>query len=347
MAAGAQHAFKVIDKDIREGKLKNLLLLCGKEQYLVDWSIERIVSKYVNPACRELDFTSIEAEMQTVDQIILNCETLTMFSEKRVTVVRDFPPVSGAAKKGFGEEEEKRLCEYIKNVPDSSILIFTAEKPDKRKKLVKEINAKGSLYDFDTLDESALKAFILKRFKAAGKIAKNAVINEIVSGSGYYHKETDYTLYNLENDLRKIIAHSQGEEIIVSDVFSTLAGDAETNVFAMIDAVSKGRKDEAYRLLFNLLGAGENIYMLLSLIASQFETILETKEMSSERKSLAEMQKILGIHEFRVKKALGFTDRYSIPDLRRILTAIYTVDRNIKTGLTEQNLALEMLVAQL
>ena len=113
----------------------------------------------------------------------------------------------------------------------------------------------------------------------------------------------------------------------------------------MVDAISKNRKDEAFILLHNLLISGENAYMVLSRIVAQLETMLEVKELKSEGKTLAQMQKILDIHEFRIKKAIGFTDRYTENDLKRILQSAYEVDRNIKTGFFEPKFALEMLIA--
>ena len=342
-----EHAYKRIDRDIREGTLSSLLLFYGKEQYLVNWSVNSIIDKYVNEACRALDFTRLDPEKVTVQEIIETCETLSMFSQKRVVVLPDFPPLWGGRLRGFGEAEEKALLSYIKDLPESCILIFTAENADKRKKLYKCIESAGKAFEFGALDEKQLRGFIGKRFRLAGKNAGAQVVEELIASSGYYHKDTDYTIYNLENDIRKIVAHSTGSEIILSDVLCAVAGNLETNVFAMLDAVSRGRKDEAYRLLYNLLGSGENIYMMLSLISSQFELILEVKELKEEGAGLSQMQKTLGVHEFRIKKAMGFAQRYSKENLRRVLKKIYKVDGDIKTGLIEQNLALELLIAEI
>ena len=144
-----------------------------------------------------------------------------------------------------------------------------------------------------------------------------------------------------------MIAYSEGEEILLSDVLATVSGNLETSVFAMLDAISIGRKNEAYLLLNSLLSSGENLYMILSLIASQFEIILEVKELKEEGKNLSEIQSILQIHEFRIKKAMSFADRYSVKSLKQILIKVYEIDKSIKTGLLEQSFALELFIAQI
>ena len=344
-AVEKQHAYKRIEKDLNDGLIKNVLLLFGQEQYLVKWSVDIVIKRFVNSECKVFDFAEIEPENATVDNIIESCETLSLFSEKRVVCLSDFSPVAGGKLKSFPESDEKHLADYINNIPDTCLLIITAEKADKRKKLYKEIASCGSVYDFGQLDERTLRNFIVKRFHALGKSAGDQAITELIQQSGYFHKETDYTLFNIDNEIKKIAAHASGAEILISDVLETVTGDIETNIFAMIDAASKNRKDETFRLLYNLLGSDVGVFQILALLASQFEIMLEFKELKNEGKRFDEIHSILNVHEFRVKKAAAVAGAYSIPQLKVILSSIYQVEINIKTGIMEAAPALEVLIA--
>lgn len=73
----------------------------------------------------------------TVTGIIEACETLSMFSERRVIVVSDFAPLEGARLKGFSDDDEAHLAEYIKDIPESAVLIFTCVIPDRRESFIK------------------------------------------------------------------------------------------------------------------------------------------------------------------------------------------------------------------
>ena len=84
---------------------------------------------------------------------------------------------------------------------------------------------------------------------------------------------------------------------------------------------------------------------MLRLITGQLELILSVKEMRDAGMSLPEMQKKLGVHQFRIKKAMAVTGQYSMKDLRAALCAAYEVDENIKTGLLDGQLALEYFIA--
>jgi len=346
-SAGEEHAYKRIDKDIRSNSVKNLLLFYGREDFLIRWAVDTLVRRYVNEACREMDFSRLDGMSVTFEEIYNDCETLPFLSERRVVLIDDFKLLEGGKTKGFNEEEEKRLADYLKTIPDYCLLIMTSAAIDKRKKLFKTVSEAGAVYEFGELDEKSLKSYIEKRFKEAGKTARPSVVARLIDASGYYDKDTDYTLYNLENDIKKAVAYDESGEIGTEAVENTVSGNMDTNVFAMIDSLSRGRKDEAYRLLHNLLVSGEQVYKLLALLCSHFEIILSVKEMKEEGKTFAEMREILGIHEFRIKKAAAFAEKYPLAHLRRILQKTYEIDKNIKTGLLESSLALELFIAEI
>jgi len=346
-----EHAFQTIEKDLKAGNIPSLVFLCGEEEYLIHWAAGALVKKYVDQASEMLDFTRLEPEGLTLTAIRECCETLSMLSERRVVLLPEFPPAAGEKLKGFSEEDEKGLLEYVNHIPESCLLIITAKAPDQREKKTAKLRTAagkaGKVYDFEPLNGPQLRSFMAKRFKAAGKLCRDSVLALLMEDSGYGNKDIDYNLYNLENDIKKIIAHSTGEEITPADVASALSANLETNVFAMLDAVSRGRKDEAYRLLHGLLVSGEGVYRLLSLLVSQIELLLEVKEMAEEGMDPGRMQKVLGIHEYRIKKARGVVNQYSVKSLRRILSKAYEIDGAIKSGLLEQRLALELFIGSI
>lgn len=347
-----EHAFITIGRDIKDGRIPRLVLLCGKEEYLIRWYAEKIINKYVSQSCMAIDLVRLEGEFLNVEKIKESLETVSLMSERKVVFLPEFAPAEGQTLKGFSTSDINELVKCFEDIPEGSMLLITAPKQEdgkaKKSKVRIAVEKWGKVYDFQPLRDGQLKSFIEKRFRAAGKMYTNSVINMIMAESGYGNKSIDYSLYNLENDLKKIIAHSGlSQEITAADVSDILATNPENNVFAMLDAIGRNRKDEAFRLLHNLLDAGTSVFNLLRLITDQLELILSVKEMKDEGMTLANIQKLLGVHQFRVKKAMAVTGQYSMEDLRRALSAAYEVDENIKTGLFEGDLALEYFIAKL
>ncbi len=83
--------------------------------------------------------------------------------------------------------------------------------------------------------------FIAKRFRTAKKEFDPDLSGYFIDVSGYYDKESDYTLDNLVNDIAKTTAHS-GERITAEDIENTVISGAERDVFAFTDALSSAKR---------------------------------------------------------------------------------------------------------
>ncbi len=349
----AEHAFRRMQADLKNNTLKNIMIFYGPEDYLIRWSVSKVKERYIQPAVEMFDFMRLDGTVCTADDIRTACETMPMMSEKRVVVVDDFNAggqVRNPEDEASDEDEEEtagkndELIEYFSDFPGNTVLIMISRTPDRRRKLFKSIQKYGADYDFDRLDVQQLKAFITKHLRSCGKEFDIDVPELMTEMSGYYDKNSEYTIDNLMNDISKVIAHS-GEHITVQDVEETIAGNEERDVFAFTDALAAGRKSEAMSLLSTLLSYGEQEFKLLGLICAQFEVVLLVSEMYADGMTTSLMHEQTGIHEYRIKKSLPLARRYTVSRLRNILMRAYEVERNIKSGLMEPRTALELFVA--
>lgn len=330
-----EHAFNTISKDVKGGNISKPLFFYGKEKYLIQWAVDLIINKMIQKSSIDLDLSIIDENSASLDQIKETCETFPMLSQKRVVVLKDYKWIN------------ESFISYLNEIPETCQLIITNNEIDKKNKNFKELLKVTSEYEFEKLDEPDLKKYIEKRLKASNKRIRTIYLNQLIQSTGYFDKDTQYTIFNLENDLKKIVAHSDNEEISLEDIEASISGNVELNIFNMIDAMSSNKKDEAFRLLHNIISSGEKIYYVLAVIIGQMETILEVKELREEGHSIDSMKKILGIHEFRIKKAMIFSEKFSKLNLKKILISLYEVDRNIKNGFLEGEISLEIIIARM
>ncbi|MDR2089834.1 MAG: DNA polymerase III subunit delta [Clostridiales Family XIII bacterium] len=338
------HAYKKIAEDLASGSLASPLLLFGKEQFLVRWAADAVADKYVDPSLRAIDFARLDGASADVDAVVQNCETLPLGSAKRLVLVEGLSVLAGDDAKAAARFDEEAFSKYIADLPDTCILILTAERADKRKKLYKAIAKRGGTYEFAGLDPPLLRAFVEKRLKEAGKRASASVIRQFTEMTGYAARDSEYTLYHMENDLKKLTAYCDGDEICLSDLRAVMEASLDLNAFALADAVSRGRRGEAFDLLADMFAAGENVYRLLALLISQFELLLSVRELLDAGFTRARMQSELGVHEYRLRMAVETAARFDARTLRKIVLRACETDRHIKTGLLRDTLALEMFV---
>lgn len=348
-----EHAYKTFQKMLQSGVFPSVLLLFGKESYLVDWAIKETKKFLLNPVSLVMDLNRFSEDFLNVTDIVNACETLPVLSSRKIVTVEDCDIFFGGQASNAESEAQKELAAYMKNIPSTSILVFTATKVDKRKSLYKAIIKNGIAYEFNSIEGKVLTDFIKKRIKAAGKNASDKDIRAFITLSGYTDKDSDYTLYNMVNDLKKVIAISEHNELTLADFQESTAGNADTDVFALLDAAFSGDKGKALTLLENVMSAEKQSYSvgavlrLIGLLCAQLEIMLIAKERLGEGESFQTLANVMGIKSFRLQKALEAAGNRTPDQLADNLAASFQMEQEIKRGDMPASLVLELFIASL
>lgn len=342
-----EHGFQVFSREIKAETIAPVVFFYGEEGYLIRWAAETLVNRFVEPSCKTLDYVHFRDEGETATDLVEAAGTYAMLSKRRIVWADNFAPLRSGNVKGFTAADLERLLAYIQEPNPSTIFIFSTEKPEMKSELVKALIAQARCYCFDRLDRAALSGFLQKRLKLAGKTADRELLRMIIEQSGYFNKESMYNLDHFVGDLTKVIAYA-GDGPVTADIVSeVLCGDMDKFVFHLLDAVSGGQKEQAFNLLHNILDTGKDAFSVTALLINQFELLLEVAECKAEGMRLPEIVAVMKSSEFRIRKAMGFTEKFTVDKLKTILCELYEIDRNMKTGLLDQDLALELVLGRM
>ena len=351
-----EHASKTIIKTIdsaeKSGMWPRLILLCGKEEFLVDWSKNYIKEKVISNISEAMDYSAFGDENLDIYEIISACETLPLMSAKKMVVVNS-NELFALQPKGVSSESIESLVKYVPKISESTILVFCCSKPNKTKAIYKAVANNGLVYDFAPLDDATLAGWMVKRLNAASKKANTADLLTFAKACGYADPERNYNLNNLENDLKKIIALSENEFITLDEMMEVSSAQGELNAFKLLDSALSGRKNDAFNILNSTLqiqmpskemGA---ILSFLGLLCSQLELMLCAREREEEGQSFYEILSGTGANEYRLKKVLSAARNKSVQELRKSLDSAFQVEKDIKSGNLNQRTALELFIANL
>lgn len=329
--------YRTIIKDLKNDTLPGAILLYGRESYLIRWSISEIEKKYTDEQGRAFDFTEIDGSAaDSARPVTEACEMLPFMSAKKVVLVTGLEKNSACL---------EGIREYLPGIPDTTILVMTAaDEEGINESFRRSVNESGRVYKFDKLSKDVLGGFIKKHLKENGADFIDEIIPAFIDISGYYDRDSDYTLDNIMNDIRKLSAY--GGRIETPDLVSIVTGNDERNNFAFTDALSDGNREEALRILWAALSHGGNEFSLLGLICSQFETMMLIRETQEAGKGTAWLEKNLKINGYRIRRLLEPASHYTSDELKRILLKAYEIDRKVKTGVMDARLGLELFVAE-
>ncbi|MBO7394444.1 MAG: hypothetical protein J6U98_09660, partial [Abditibacteriota bacterium] len=157
-------------------------LLRGEDDYNKHLFLKELLDKNVTEEMKDFDFETLEGTDIDADRVIAALSACPFMAERRVTYLKN--------PNKMPEPEQKKLAEYIINMPETSLLIMTvpaAEKVDGRPKKGSEVIADlskaakkvGEVKDFGALKRGDAKVLIKNLLGEYGLKATETVITTL------------------------------------------------------------------------------------------------------------------------------------------------------------------------
>ena len=339
-------AFQDFNKAYKDGKTGDMLVFYGAEDYLMSWAIDRIVEDNVEEEYRNLDVRIIEGEQATAYEIMNEARAYSMFSAKRIVIVRDYQPMY-SKQSDAGMDELLDFAASLAGADDSpSILIFVVESSCSSninaygKKLIKACSS----FEFSRLEKKDLNAFIAKRVREGGKLIPSRELSHLIDVSGYYNKDSRYSLTQLDSDVSKLVGACAGDSIDRALIDEIMMGENDRFVFNLVDALVSSNRSRALEIAETIIREDNGAMGVLALLTKQFEIMYDSLELSDKGMSISQMAKATGVNEYRFKKAYKAALGYSRSKIKSLLISLYDTDRDVKIGNIDMDIALELFV---
>jgi len=321
-----------LERSLREG-LRPLYLLLGPEIYL-----RRVAGQAITEAAlsrtllREFNESSFSLLSDPVQSAIAAAEQLPMMSDMRVVRIRDFAKLR--------EADEDVLIHYLTNPSPSTVMIFTADDLDKRKKSTKVLLDTCTIVEFPPLKDAEAKAWAKTRLKELKVTADDQVLSEIIRLVG-----TD--VQTLSNELDKLASAAAATGRITSALVDELIGRTrELSNFELGDHLRAGNRKRALETLHRLLEDGAEPVMLVGLIAGNYHRLALGKHLLS-RGGREEVFRNISLPPFKRDSYISTLQRSTAAKIARGIQLTAAVDLAIKTSQATPRLQLEMLVCEL
>ena len=216
-----------------------------------------------------------------------------------------------------------------------------------RGKFYKEISILGHNIELNRFNEVELFKFIRKRFKSKNIEINQTVINYIIDRIGYLDNSREKNLYDVENEVKKVVDSFNGELITVENVDEILIDKFENSVFKLLDSISKRDFKNSYKMLIELDKSGEDTFAIFYMLVRYIRNLLGVKLLKSKQKHTDYISKELKISNYECKKLYSACDNFSLDTLYRFVNLAYEVEANIKTKGRSIDLMLELMISKM
>lgn len=323
---------KRIAQDIKNGQFSNVYLLYGEEAYLRKQCRDNL-RKALAPADDTMNCSVYAGKEINVEEVADVANTMPFFAERRVILIEN----SGWMKSG-----NDRAVELVKNIPDTTYIIFMESESDKRSKLFKAITSKGYAALCEMQDEATLKKWIMGLLKKENMQITPDALNALLDRTGT-------NMENIRREVEKLVCYKYFDGgITAADVEELCIVQVQNKIFDMVEAVAQKNQKSALDLYYDLLALKEAPMKILALIARQFNMLLQVNEMRQKGCPEADIARQTGLNAYFLKKKyIPQAARFRRNQLEAALRKCVEAEEDVKTGRMPDILSVELIIVGL
>jgi len=312
---------------------KNLFLFTGEETYLLHEQIALWKKAFVEKH-GDINLAILDADDTPLNEIMAAALAMPFLGDKRLIFIHNLPDAPRARqteasnkKDEKRDEELKKMEANLDGIPDTSVVVFVQNNPDRRKAFFKKLSSKAEVREFSPLAGQALNEWIRKKVQAGGARIDTSTSEYLVSLTGQ-------NLWRLSQEVDKLTMHSAGEAISKSVIDKLVVPTLEANVFHLTDALGLKNHRKAIQHLHQSLAAGENLRQVFFMIVRQFRLLLQGYgyRESNPNSSPVAFAAALKLHPFVARNTLSQLQNFSGQELKNAYARLLEIDMDMKTS---------------
>ncbi len=328
------------DRNLKAGKLAAVYVLEGKEGYLREQAVKRLLEAAVDEGLRAFNFARVSVSDGDLGKALALAREFPMISARRMVVVTDFEAVND-------ERQLELLKNYLRAPGETTVLAFVSAGLDNRRAIATALRKAATVVNFDPLEEKeTAPRWVLDYVK------RNGCQMEL-SDASYLIGTVGVELQRLTNELEKLICYVGGKgRIGKAEIDALVVHTREHSNFELTDALLDGRRERALRLLGHIFAnppeAPQTLaIMMLGAIARGYRNLLLAKELMRQNAAQEEIAKAVGMSPYAVRYLNERARKADMKTLLKALARVAETDVALKSSLATPQLQMELLICEL
>ena len=327
-------------------KKPRVYLFFGNDESAMHKLVQGLVEKVMEGAMGDMNITRFQ-ENPRVEDVREAAYVMPLFSDRRLVVV------ANALEWIKGNRNKDAIIQILSGLPTSTALVIQLNLEVER----------GSWKDFTAthwlrkwIQEQPAHSVFQKEcvIPAIGQIP-HLIMREAAEKKGEFTFEAAQELVRaigndmmvISQEIEKLLTYVNFERPVTAEDVRLLSPDvALVSVFDMVDAIGERNIPKAAQLLHRLLET-EMAIPLFGMIIRQFRLIIQAREVLDDGGNKMLIEKSLKLHPFVAEKVEKQTALFTMQQLTEIYHRLLITDENMKTGVMDPKLAIEMFVSEM
>lgn len=307
-----------LHKAITAKKLPSLIYLYGEEAFLLDETLNRLITAVVDESARDFNLMVVSGKDVDPTGLMDTARTFPVFAAQRMIVVKQAQQLTAA--------QLEILSHYIAEPVAECCLVFCADKIDKRKKFFQTFKKKGELVEFKPLYANKIPAFVRDRVRQMDKQFSE-------DGLELFCKRVGTNLSEIVTELNKVCSYCGDVRLIDAPDVAAVVSDARIDsVFDLTDAIGEKDLSRTLVLLERLQEEGEAPLKILAMITRHFRQLWKTRSLLEQHASQQDIARTVKINPYFVQQIVRQSKKFSLTHYPRAFELFIRLDLALKSS---------------
>ncbi|MBQ9674015.1 MAG: DNA polymerase III subunit delta [Ruminococcus sp.] len=330
---------KEFKSHIRKKDYARLYFITGEEKFLVKHYTEEFVKKVMGEKPPEFNFHELDSD-SSVDEIAVASDVMPFMSKYNFVKISDYD-IGSLLKSDF-----EKLNIIINNIPDTTILLFTfpttSPSGQNYNSILRYVKQNGIFVEMEHYNKLKLGATLVE-----GAYNRSCPMSENTADVLIDYCGTDLVL--LRNELDKLCAYADGQEITVDMINLLVHQTLETKLYYLTDNIIYGNLTKAYSDLEILFYQKVEPIVIVGAIGSAYIDLYRARVAAESAIPIARVAEDFGYgkRKFILEKSGKKSRNLSTEQIRECINVIITADQDLKSTSADDKVLIEKLIAKL
>ncbi len=343
----ATTANNFLNKYKSSNNLPHCILLFGEETYYSDQAMQQIYKLLFGnlaPEERDNNITVFEkiADQDAFRELEENALCGGFFSENKLIIIRDsklFKPNKSKTSKDTSATPTDMVIELLKQLPPECFCVFVLNslpnnmhnfKEYTSTKLYKHIDEHGVVVNCSSPKSYEIKDWLNAELKNR-QLQLSKETHDLIT---FCCNQTDtVSLSVLCNEFDKLaLAYGRDKTIEKADFLAISRLSLQVSTFKLVDYLFQKNSLQVAQITTEVLAQNQSMEMLLAFLCTQIKRAVQIKKADEQGITHADFISITKANDYSMKNLRKNIQRVSIPELKRLFSALVALQYRIRTG---------------
>lgn len=318
--------------ELKQNIIAPAYLLAGPDGYRSERTARWLREKVVDPAMGGLNSESVWGDETTPGKIAEAASAFPMFGGRRFLWVRH----AEALPAGSAVEP---LLRYLENPSESTILVLTSQKLDKRLKLTTAFQEHGRVVAFARLTGRDLQEQIARQAKGHGLELSPDAVSVIMDLVGE-------DLAEIDQELAKLVLQPDAADGVLdaARVRELVGRSRDVDAFELADALDPGRPLHFVHGWTEQRRRGGDVFGAAAILGWRIRQLATLRAALDAGMDAREAGSAAGLAPFQQRRAIPLARNHSPEHLQKTLEVFRRADRRAKSSSLGAELAFDLAV---